>query len=139
MSIEKNRSCEVVLKVPFHDLDPLQMVWHGNYLKYFDIARSALFVQGGVDLFDYFKMNHYLFPLTKTTTKYIASLRYLDEFKSIATVVEAQYKIVIDFQIRLLKNNQICARGRSEQVAVRHPDMEIMFEIPGDIRAALGF
>ena len=139
MSTEKNRICEVVLKVPFHDLDPLQMVWHGNYLKYFDIARSALFVQGGVDLFDYFKTTNYLFPITKTSTKHIASLRYLDEFKSIATVVEAQYKIVIDFEIRLLKNNHICARGRSEQVAVRHPDMEIMFEIPGDIRAALGY
>ena len=139
MGNEKNRICEVLLKVPFHDLDPLQMVWHGNYLKYFDIARSALFVQGGVDLFDYFKTTNCLFPLTKTSTKYIASLRYLDEFKSIATVVEVQYKIVIDFEIRLLKNNQICARGRSEQVAVRHPDMEIMFEIPGDIRAALGF
>lgn len=139
MSNEKNRMCEVVLKVPFHDLDPLQMVWHGNYLKYFDIARSALFVQGGVDLFDYFKTTNCLFPLIKTSTKYIASLRYLDEFKSIATVVEAQYKIVIDFEIRLLKNNQICARGRSEQVAVRHPGMEIMFEIPGDIRTALGY
>ena len=139
MSNEKNRICEVVQKVPFHDLDPLQMVWHGNYLKYFDIARSALFVQGGVDLFDYFKTTNCLFPLTKTSTKYIASLRYLDEFKSIATVVEAQYKIVIDFEIRLLLNNQICARGRSEQVAVRHPGMEIMFEIPGDIRTALGY
>ena len=106
MSNEKNRICEVVLKVPFHDLDPLQMVWHGNYLKYFDIARSALFVQGGVDLFDYFKTTNYLFPITKSSTKYIASLRYLDEFKSIATVVEAQYKIVINFEIRLLKNTR---------------------------------
>ena len=139
MSNEKNRSCEVILKVPFHDMDPLQMVWHGNYLKYFDIARSALFVQGGVDLFDYFKKTKYFFPITKTSTKYIASLRYLDKFKSIATVVEAQYKIVIDFEIRLVKNKQICARGRSEQVAIRHPDMEILFEIPGDIRSALGY
>jgi len=139
MSNEKNRICEVTLTVPFHDLDPLQMVWHGNYLKYFDIARSALFVQGGVDLFDYFKTTNYLFPITKTSTKYISSLRYLDEFKSIATVVEAQYKIVIDFEIRLVKNNQIYARGRSEQVAIKHPDMEILFEIPADIRAALGY
>jgi len=138
MSNEKNRICEVTLTVPFHDLDPLQMVWHGNYLKYFDIARSALFVQGGVDLFDYFKTTNYLFPITKTSTKYISSLRYLDRFKSIAKVVEAQYKIVIDFEIRLVENNQIYARGRSEQVAVRHPDMEILFEIPADIRAALG-
>ena len=139
MSNEKNRTCEVILTVPFHDLDPLQMVWHGNYLKYFDIARSALFVQGSMDLFDYFKTTNYLFPITKTSTKYISSLRYLDRFKSIAKVVEAQYKIVIDFEIRLVKNNQIYARGRSEQVAIRHPDMEILFEIPGDIRSALGY
>ena len=131
--------CAVHLKVPFHDLDPLQMVWHGNYLKYFDIARSALFVQGSVDLFEYFKTTSCLFPVTKCSTKYIASLRYLDEFKSIAAVVEAQYKIVIDFEIRLIKDNQICARGRSEQVAVKHPDMEILFEIPADIRASLGY
>lgn len=131
--------CKVHLQVPFHDLDPLQMVWHGNYLKYFDIARSALFVQGGVDLFDYFKKTGCLFPITKTSLKYISSLRYLDEFVSIATVVEAQYKIVIDFEIRLIRDNQLCARGRSEQVAVQHPDMEIIFEIPTDIRAALGF
>lgn len=131
--------CVVHLQVPFHDLDPLQMVWHGNYLKYFDITRSALFVQGGVDLFDYSKKTNCIFPITKTSTKFINSLRYLDEFKSIATVVEAQYKIVIDFEIRLIKGNQLCAKGRSEQVAVKHPDMEILFEIPADIRAALGF
>lgn len=139
MSTEKNRVCEVRLRVPFHDLDPLQMVWHGNYLKYFDIARSALFVQGGVDLFDYFQKTGCLFPLIKTTTRHITPLRYLDEFKSIATVLEAQYKIVLAFEIRRLRDNQICARGRSEQVAVRHPEMEIMFEIPADIRRALGF
>ena len=95
---KKNRACAVILTVPFHDLDPLQMVWHGNYLKYFDIARSALFVQGGVDLFEYFKATNYIFPITKTSIKYISSLRYLNEFKSIATVVEAHYKIVIDFE-----------------------------------------
>ena len=41
-------------RVPFHDLDPLQIVWHGNYLKYFDIARFGLFKQAGLDLYQYF-------------------------------------------------------------------------------------
>jgi acyl-CoA thioester hydrolase len=139
MGSTKNKSCEVKLTVPFHDLDPMQMVWHGNYLKYFDIARSALFDNLGVDLFSYFKRANYLFPITKITTKHIVSLRYRDEFKCKATVVEAQYKIVVELQIRLVENNQICAKGRSEQVAVKYPEMEIMFEIPGEIRKALGF
>jgi acyl-CoA thioester hydrolase len=139
MGSTKNKSCEVKLTVPFHDLDPLQMVWHGNYLKYFDIARSALFDNLGVDLISYFKRTHYLFPITKISTKHIVSLRYRDEFKCKATVVEAQYKIVVELQIRLVENNQLCAKGRSEQVAVKYPEMEIMFEIPGEIRKALGF
>jgi acyl-CoA thioester hydrolase len=55
-----------------------------------------------------------------------------------ATVVEAEYKIVVDFKIQLVKDGQLCAKGRSEQVAVKYPEMEIMFEIPDDIRNALG-
>lgn len=139
MSAANHKSHEIQLKVPFYDLDPMQMVWHGNYLKYFDMARSELFYAEGIDLFDYFKKTRYLFPITKTATKHIVSLRYRDEFTCKATVVEAQYKIVVEFQIRLVANNQICAKGRSEQVAMKYPEMEIMFEIPVEIRKALGF
>ena len=133
------KSWEIKLTVPFHDLDPLNMVWHGNYLKYFDMARSELFIGSGVDLFEYFKNTNYLFPITKTATKHVLSLKYRDEFTCKATCVEAQYKIVIDFIIRLAQNNKLCAKGRSEQVAVKYPQMEMMFEIPQDIRRALGF
>jgi len=65
-------------------------------------------------------------------------LQYRDKFKCKATVVEARYKIVLEFQIRLLADNQICAKGKGEQVAVKYPEMEMMFEIPKEIRIALG-
>lgn len=136
---DPKKSCEVLFQVPFHDLDPMQMVWHGNYLKYFEVARSALFARSGVDLFRYFREKGCLFPIVKTATKHTASLEYLDEFRCIATLVEAQYKIVVEFQIRLLEDDRLCARGRTEQVAVKYPEKEILFEIPQDIREALGF
>jgi acyl-CoA thioester hydrolase len=139
MGKDTRKSCEVLFTVPFHDLDPMQMVWHGNYLKYFEIARTALFAQSGIDLFDYFKATNCLFPIIKTATKHVASLEYRDEFKCSATVIEAQYKIVVDFRIRRTANNQLCAKGRTEQVAVQYPEKEILFEIPKDIREALGF
>lgn len=139
MGKDSRKSCEVLFTVPFHDLDPMQMVWHGNYLKYFEIARSALFLRSGVDLFQYFKEKNCLFPIVKTATKHVASLEYQDEFKCIATIVEVQYKIVVEFQIRLLRDNRLCAKGRTEQVAVQYPEKEILFEIPQDIREALGF
>ena len=73
MGSTKNKSCEVKLTVPFHDLDPMQMVWHGNYLKYFDIARSALFDNLGVDLISYFKRANYLFYQLSKSISYIQS------------------------------------------------------------------
>jgi acyl-CoA thioester hydrolase len=139
MERAKYKSHEVRLRVPFHDLDPLHMVWHGNYLKYFDIARSELFHSLGVDLFSYFNRTSYFFPITKTATKHILSLRYRDEFKCKATVTEALYKIVLEFTIRSGAKNQLYAKGRSEQVAVKYPEMEMQFEIPDEIRKALGF
>jgi len=139
MNSTKHKNHTIQLAVPFYDLDPMQMVWHGNYLKYFDKARAELFFNLGIDLLAYFKKTHYLFPITKTSTKHIASLRYRDTFKCKASLVEAEYKIVVDFEIRLVENNRLCARGRSEQVAVKYPDMEIQFEIPDDIRKALEF
>ncbi len=136
---KKNRSFEVELTVPFHDLDPLHIVWHGNYLKYFDIARFELFKNAGIDLYAYYRRTGYLFPVIKTATKHIIPLKYGDRFRCRATVLEAGIKIVIDFVIRRVEDGQICARGRGEQVALKPPDLEMEFEIPEDIRSALGF
>ena len=132
-------SYETQMKVAFHDLDPMQVVWHGNYLKYFDVARFGLFADAGIDLYDYMINRHYVFPVTRSSIKHIAPLRPFDEFICRGTVVEAEYKIVMDFEIRLAEDDQLCARGNSEQVAVKYPEMEMKFEVPMDIRKALGF
>ena len=131
-------SHSVHMQVPFHDLDPLQMVWHGNYLKYFDVTRFSLFSAAGIDLIEYQKEKNYLFPISRTTTKHVFPLKAFDEFICTATVVEARYKIAMTFEIRLEKTGKLCVRGSSEQVAVTLPDMELQFEIPEDIQIALG-
>lgn len=132
-------SCEITYKVPFYDLDPMQIVWHGNYFHYFEDARVALFAQVGVDLYEFYTRTQYLFPIIKTSTKHIYPLRNGDEFICKASVVEGRTKIVVDFEIRLKNDGKLCTRGRTEQVTVKAPDMEIMFTIPDEIRLALGF
>jgi len=131
-------SCEVTLKVPFYDLDPMQIVWHGNFLKYFDIARSELFDSLGVNLFEFHDRTRYIFPIIRTNVKHIRPLRRGDEFTCRATVKEARAKIVVAFEIRLVKDGLLCAKGSTEQVAVRVPEMEMAFTIPEEISRALG-
>jgi len=130
-------STSVRLRVPYYDVDLLQIVWHGNYLKYFEVARLALFRERGVDLQRYMKEKGYAFPIIRSTVKHIMPLRFDDEFICTAVLKEATVKIVLDFEIKLISNDKVCTKGRSEQVALRVPEMEMAFLIPEDIKKAL--
>jgi acyl-CoA thioester hydrolase len=138
MSADK-KSFEVKISVPFFDLDPMQIVWHGNYLNYFEIARAALFEHHGVDLYSYYDREKIIFPIIRTSTKHIFPLKHRDEIICKATLVDANIKLVVDFEIRKTADNSVCARGRTEQVAVKTPEMETLFSIPQDIRNLLGY
>jgi len=129
---------EIRMQVPFHDLDPMQIVWHGNYTKYFDSARQGLFESRGIDLKDVLEKTGYTFPIIRSSVKHIHPLRYRDLFICRATLAEVTHKVVIDFEIRLEADNTICARGRGEQAAVKYPEMEPAFDIPEIVRQRLG-
>ncbi len=130
-------STSVRLKVPYYDVDMMQIVWHGNYLKYFEVARQALFRECGVDLQRYMKEKGYAFPIIRSIVKHIWPLRLDDEFICTAVLKEATVKIVLDFEIKLIPNDKVCTKGRSEQVALLVPEMEMAFLIPEEIKKAL--
>jgi acyl-CoA thioester hydrolase len=139
MEEQKAKSHDVKMKVSFFDLDPMQIVWHGNYLKYFDIARSELFDGLGVDLFEFHDRTRYIFPIIRSSVKHIHPLRRGDEFMCRATVKEARTKIIVAFEVRLVADGTICAKGTTEQAAVLAPEMEMVYTIPEEISRALGF
>ena len=133
-----SRCCTVEFRVPFHEVDPLQVLWHGHYLKYFEIARAALFESLGVDLYEFHKRSQHVFPITRSQVKHIRPLRLGERFTCSARLVESQRKLVVDFEVRLLPDNELCARGRTEQVAVKFPELELELVIPEELRAILG-
>ena len=97
----------------------MQVVWHGNYLKYFDLARDRLFCDAGLDLYQVALESGVVFPITRTQTKHVRPLRFRDEVECTATLVEAECRLVLDFEIRLAGGGELCAKGRTEQAAVR--------------------
>jgi len=129
-------SIGVTLRVPYYDVDLMQIVWHGNYLKYFELARHALFREHGVDLRRYTEETRYAFPIVRSTIKHRWPLRFDDEFTCTAVLREIRVRIVMDFEIKLIAEGKLCATGRTEQVAVRLPEMEMDFQIPEEIQKA---
>jgi acyl-CoA thioester hydrolase len=131
------RTATVCFTVPFADVDAMQVVWHGHYLKYFDLARDQLFRDAGLDLYRLVGESGLVFPITRTQTKHVHPLRFRDEVRCKATLIEAECRLVLDFEIRLVAGDRLCAKGRTEQAAVRLPDGLLELRIPEPIRRAL--
>jgi acyl-CoA thioester hydrolase len=132
------RSATVPFTVPFADVDAMQIVWHPHYLEYFDLARDRLYRDAGLDLYRIATDVGIIFPITRTQTKHVFPLRFRDEALCRATLVEYECRLVVDFEIRLAAGGRLCAKGRTEQAAVRWADGALELRIPEEVRTALG-
>lgn len=131
-------SLSVKLRVPFYHVDPMQVVWHGSYFKYFEAARDALFESLNINLETFYLTHGYFFPIIRCSVKFIHSLRYKDVFMCTAKVVEARRKIVVEYEIKLESTNTLCTTGNTEQVVLKMPEAEIEYEVPMEIMKAIG-
>ena len=132
------RSFSIRLRVPFHHVDPMQVVWHGHYFKYFEAARDGLFDSLNISLESFYPQYGYIFPVVRGAVKFIRPLRYKDTFVCTARVVDVKRKIVIEYEITLESTAARCTTGRTEQVVLKMPEAEIEYEIPREILEAMG-
>ncbi len=75
---------QIELTIPFHDLDPLDIVWHGNYVRYFEHARTALFQQLDYDV-PAMRASGYVWPVIELNIRYARPLRYMQRIVVSAT------------------------------------------------------
>jgi YbgC/YbaW family acyl-CoA thioester hydrolase len=68
----------VTMRVPLKDVDPFQVVWYGNYIGYFDLARTALLRRYGLGPPDLAAWGFYA-PVVGAEVQYHAPARYDDE------------------------------------------------------------
>ena len=89
---------EVEITVPFHDVDMMGVVWHGNYFRYFEIAREALLNQ-----FDYgyrqMKASGYVWPVVDTRVKYRDAVTFEQRIRVRAQIEEYENRLRIAYQI----------------------------------------
>jgi len=103
---------EVELEVPFHDVDMLQLVWHGHYLKYFEIARTQLLRKKGVSAEQLIKTG-FMFVVIESKCRYPAPLRFGQRFVVGAKISEVDYSVKIDYQIWNATENRRAAYGHT--------------------------
>jgi acyl-CoA thioester hydrolase len=107
----------VELEVPFHDVDLLQVVWHGHYYRYFDVARTKLLRSLDLDAGAVIG-ERYLLMVSDSSCRHIHPLKYGDRFEVAAWLHDIENRLCIDFEIRNLASRQRCARGRTVLVSL---------------------
>ena len=126
-------SAEVIVKAQFYDLDPMQVVWHGNYARFLEQARCALLDK---IVFNYQEMSDsgYIWPVVDMRIKYVRPIRFGQEVRVTATMVEYESRIKINYRLADLATGDVLTKAHTIQVAVDAATQELCFESPAVLR-----
>jgi acyl-CoA thioester hydrolase len=122
-------SADVTIKVQFYDLDPMGVVWHGNYARFFEQARCALLDEIGYN-YQEMKASGYLWPIVDLRIKYVRAVHYAHQITVTATLVEYENRLKIAYVIRDNQGHQVLTKAQSIQVAVQAATGELCLESP---------
>ena len=124
-----NIFAEVETTVEFYHLDPMRVMWHGNYLNFFEIGRRVLLQK--ID-YDYYAMEKsgLLFPVVEISAKYLASLGLGDKVRIKAILVEYENCLRIKYEIRNAETGVLTTKGLSTQMALDTKTGESCFVCP---------
>ena len=113
----------------FSEVDSLGIVWHGNYLKYFEDGREAFGAKYNLGYLEVFNQG-FVTPLVKINCDFKKILKYGDK-----AIVEVSYidceaaKITFKYLILKQGTDEVIATGESVQVFLNNKG-ELHLTIP---------
>lgn len=130
----KNIVTETRIKVPFYDLDPMNIVWHGNYIKYLEEARTEFFRKLNYDYMDMYS-DGIMYPIAKMDLKFIKSANFGDELVVRCILKELEPAIVIKYEI--YSGEEKIFTANSMQIGVDVKTGESLYEAPERLKRAV--
>lgn len=117
------------LTAQFYDIDPMNVVWHGHYARFFEEARNAL-----LDKLDYnypeMQASGYLWPIVDFRIKYIRPICLHQQFIAEAGLVEYENRLKIEYRLLDIATSEILTKAQSIQVAVRAGGQGMQYASP---------
>ena len=122
--------------VPFYDLDPMDICWHGHYVRYFELARDALLRKIDYD-YPHMRASGYAWPVIELFIRYAQPLTYQQRLHLDARLVEWENRLKIAYEILDAATRKRLTRGYTVQVAVDMRTREMCFASPDILREKL--
>jgi acyl-CoA thioester hydrolase len=132
------KTAEIIIDVPFFDVDAMQVVWHGHYIKYLEVARCELLRSFN---YDYPQMSEsgYMWPIVDLAVKYVGSARFARKIKIVATLKEWENRLKISYLITDIETGKKLTKASTTQVAIDISTQQMCFESPAVLFEKLGY
>ncbi|MEI6971948.1 MAG: thioesterase family protein [bacterium] len=117
------------VKVRFHEVDVMGIVWHANYFGYFEEARRVLAAKHDMD-YPVLMANNLAAPVVSASISYHAPARMGDTLEVVTRFYKSDsVKLEFGYEIRLLPDRTPVATGRTVQVLTT-PDRQLILVWP---------
>jgi acyl-CoA thioester hydrolase len=117
------------IQVPFFDIDMMNVVWHGHYIKYLEVARCALLDQ--LD-HNYQQMldSGYAWPVIDLQLRYVRGAVFGQKLNVRASLVEWENRLKINYLISDAITGERMTRATTIQVAVEIASHDMQLASP---------
>lgn len=129
-------SIEMDMQIPFHDVDSMGITWHGNYLRYFEVARCKLLDELGYN-YRQMRASNYAWPIIDVQIKYVKPSTFGQHITVRAELVEWENRLKINYQIRDTTTGERITKGYTIQAAVDMTSQEMCFVTPEVFRSKI--
>lgn len=129
-------SASIEVKAQFYDVDPMGIVWHGNYARFIEQARCELLDSIG---FGYLAMaaTEWAWPIVDMRTKFVRPIRFTQLIRVTATLTEWENRLRIDYRIADAASGEILTKAQTTQMAVHRATGETALESPAPLLKAV--
>jgi len=122
-------SHEQKVRIRFEECDPLGIVWHGNYIRYFEDGREGFGRTHGISYLDQ-RDNGYATPIVSSICEHKLPLRYGDVATIHTYYVDSPAaKVIFRYEI-LDTQGRLACKGETVQVFVTLADNELSLTLP---------
>ena len=120
----------------FYDLDPMNVVWHGNYPRFFELARTALMTRIGYG-YDAMIASGYARPIVDMHVRYSPRLRLGRWVDVTASITEWENRLKIEYVLRDAQSGERTTKGQTVQVAVDIKSEAMLWQTPPILKEKL--
>ncbi len=130
-------SAEIETTAQYYDVDPMNVVWHGHYARFFELARCAVLDKIGYN-YNEMATSKYAWPVIDLHIRYAQPIIFNQTVTVRADIVEYEFRLKIKYEITDKETGQRLCKGHTEQVAVDWKKKKMEFASPAILAKKLG-